>query len=146
MAKILVSNCLLGCNCRYKGDNCANEKILSLASEHTIIGVCPEQAGGLATPRAPAEIQADGSLLTTGGDDVTKQYVNGANTALFLAKLNKIDFAIFKAKSPSCGKGMIYDGTFKGNLIPGNGVTAQLLIDNGFDVYNEEELDMLPIK
>lgn len=144
MAKILVSNCLLGCECRYKGDSCRCDKILSLASEHTLIGVCPEQAGGLSTPRAPAEIQGDKVIANT-GVDVTEQYMKGAQTALYMAKLNNVDFAIFKAKSPSCGKGIIYDGTFSGNLIKGNGVTTQLLLDNGFDVYNEEELDSLPI-
>lgn len=144
MAKIMVSNCLLGCDCRYKGDNCANEKILSLASAHTLIGVCPEQAGGLATPRAPAEIQGD-KLITNEGGDVTAQYMRGAQTALYLADLNRIDFAILKAKSPSCGKGLIYDGTFTGSLKSGNGVTAQLLLDNGYAVYNEDELEQLPI-
>lgn len=144
MAKIMVSNCLLGCDCRYKGDNCANEKILSLASAHTLIGVCPEQAGGLATPRAPAEIQGD-KLITNEGGDVTAQYMRGAQIALYLADLNRIDFAILKAKSPSCGKGLIYDGTFTGSLKSGNGVTAQLLLDNGYAVYNEDELEQLPI-
>ncbi len=144
MAKILVSNCLLGCECRYKGDGCLCEKILELAKDHTIIGVCPEQAGGLPTPRAPSEIQGD-KLITSKGEDVTKQYLRGANTALFLAKLNKVDFAILKAKSPSCGKGIIYDGTFSGKLTSGNGVTAKLLLDNGIPVYNENELDKLPL-
>lgn len=145
MAKILVSNCLLGCDCRYKGDGCACQQIIDLAGEHTLIGVCPEQMGGLSTPRAPSEIQKDGSLLNTDGIDVTEQYMRGANTALYLAKLNKVDFAILKAKSPSCGKGRIYDGTFTGGMIDGNGVTVQLLLDNGFPVYTENELDELPL-
>ena len=145
MAKILVSNCLLGCDCRYKGDGCACQQIIDLAGEHTLIGVCPEQMGGLSTPRAPSEIQKDGSLLNTDGIDVTEQYMRGANTALYLAKLNKVDFAILKAKSPSCGKGRIYDGTFTGGMIDGNGVTVQLLLDNGFSVYTENELDELPL-
>lgn len=145
MAKILVSNCLLGCDCRYKGDGCACQQIIDLAGEHTLIGVCPEQMGGLSTPRAPSEIQKDGSLLNTDGIDVTEQYMRGANIALYLAKLNKVDFAILKAKSPSCGKGRIYDGTFTGGMITGNGVTVQLLLDNGFPVYTENELDELPL-
>lgn len=145
MAKILVSNCLLGCDCRYKGDGCANETIIGLAKEHTLIGVCPEQAGGLSTPRAPSEIQADGRLLNTDGEDVTEQYMRGAETALYLAKLNNADFAILKAKSPSCGKGRIYDGTFTGGMRDGNGVTVQLLLDNGIPVYSENDLNELPV-
>ena len=145
MAKILVSNCLLGCDCRYKGDGCACQEIIDLAKEHTLIGVCPEQAGGLSTPRAPSEIQADGSLLNTDGIDVTEQYMRGARTALYLAKLNQVDFAILKAKSPSCGKGRIYDGTFTGGMRDGNGVTVQLLIDNGIPVYSENDLSDMPI-
>lgn len=144
MAKILVSNCLLGCECRYKGDSCKNEGITSLAKDHVLIGVCPEQLGGLATPRPPAEIQGN-QLINNCGENVTKQYMKGAETALYIAKLNQVDFAIMKAKSPSCGKGIIYDGTFTGNLCNGNGVTTQMLIDNGFDVYTENELDKLPL-
>ncbi len=145
MAKILVSNCLLGCDCRYKGDGCACQQIIDLAGEHTLIGVCPEQMGGLSTPRAPSEIQEDGSLLNTDGVDVTEQYMRGANMALYLGKLNKVDFAILKAKSPSCGKGRIYDGTFSGGMRDGNGVTVQLLLDNGIPVYSENDLDDLPL-
>lgn len=144
MAKILVSNCLLGCDCRYKGDGCACDEVIALAEKHTLIGVCPEQAGGLATPRPPAEIQGD-KIINNIGDDVTEQYMRGAQTALYLAKLNKVDFAILKAKSPSCGTGRIYDGTFTGAMCDGNGVSAQLLIDNGFTVYNEDNLDKLPL-
>ncbi len=144
MAKILVSNCLLGCLCRYKGDGCANEKIIELAKNNTLIGVCPEQAGGLSTPRAPSEIQGD-RLISNEGVDVTEQYMRGAQTALYLAKLNNVDFAILKAKSPSCGKGRVYDGTFSGGMRDGNGVTVDLLLENGIPVYSEEELDKLPL-
>lgn len=144
MSKILVSNCLLGCNCRYKGDGCACDEIIKLAESHTLIGVCPEQAGGLATPRPPAEIQGD-RLINNQGEDVTEQYMRGDETALYLAKLNKVDFAILKAKSPSCGTGRIYDGTFTGGMCDGNGVTAQILIDNGIPVYSENNLDELPV-
>ncbi|MCM1544487.1 MAG: DUF523 domain-containing protein [Ruminococcus sp.] len=144
MAKILVSNCLLGCNCRYKGDGCACDEIIKLAENHTLIGVCPEQSGGLATPRPPAEIK-DNKLINNQGEDVTEQYMRGAETALHLAKLNHVDFAILKAKSPSCGRGRIYDGTFTGTMRDGNGVTAQLLLDNGISVYSENDLTELPI-
>ena len=144
MAVILVSSCLLGCACRYKGDDCKNEKILELAKEHILLGVCPEQMGGLETPRDPSEIVGD-KVLSCAGRDVTAQYQKGAEAALYLAKLNHVDFAILKAKSPSCGKGLIYDGTFTGNKVPGNGVTVSLLLENGMPVYTEDELDQLPL-
>lgn len=144
MAVILVSNCLLGTECRYKGDGCRCGGVLRLAEEHTLVPVCPEQMGGLPTPRDPAEIQGE-RVVSCAGKDVTAEYQKGAETALFLAKLNRVDFAILKAKSPSCGKGLIYDGTFTGNKIPGNGVAAALLQENGIPVYTEEELDKLPL-
>ena len=144
MAVILVSSCLLGCACRYKGDDCKNEKILELAKEHILLGVCPEQMGGLETPRDPSEIVGD-KVLSCAGRDVTAQYQKGAEAALYLAKLNHVDFAILKAKSPSCGKGLIFDGTFTGNKIPGNGVTVSLLLENDIPVYTEDELDQLPL-
>ena len=144
MAVILVSSCLLGCACRYKGDDCKNEKILELAKEHILLGVCPEQMGGLETPRDPSEIVGE-KVLSCAGRDVTAQYQKGAEAALYLAKLNHVDFAILKAKSPSCGKGLIYDGTFTGNKVPGNGVTVSLLLENGIPVYTEDELDQLPM-
>ena len=144
MAVILVSNCLLGCTCRYKGDDCKNDRILALAENNTLVGVCPEQMGGLPTPRDPSEIVGD-KVVSSAGKDVTAEYRKGAQTALYLAKLNHADFAILKAKSPSCGKGLIYDGTFTGNKIPGNGVTVSLLQKNGIPVYTEDELDHLPL-
>ena len=144
MAVILVSSCLLGCACRYKGDDCKNERILALAKEHVLLGVCPEQRGGLETPRAPSEIVGD-KVMSNAGRDVTAEYRKGAEAALYLAQLNRADFAILKAKSPSCGKGLIYDGTFSGSKVPGNGVTAALLLENGIPVYTEEELDCLPL-
>ena len=144
MAKILVSNCLLGCTCRYKGDGCRNEEILKLAKNHTLIGVCPEQAGGLETPRAPAERRGN-KVISNTGKGVTVQYKKGAETALFLAQLNNVDFAILKSNSPSCGKGIIYDGTFTGGKCPGNGVTTDMLLAHNIPVFNEEELDKLPI-
>ena len=129
MAVIVVSNCLLGCECRYKGDGCKNDDILSLAKEHTLIGVCPEQMGGLSTPRDPSERVGD-KVISNKGRDVTFEYKKGAASALLLAQLNKADFAILKAKSPSCGKGIIYDGTFTGNKIEGNGTTTELFLEN----------------
>lgn len=144
MAKILVSSCLLGCECRYKNDSCKNDKILALSPDNVLIGVCPEQMGGLSTPRNPAEI-VNGKVISSAGDDVSAEYEKGANAALYLAKLNSVDFAILKANSPSCGKGIIYDGSFSGKKTNGNGKTAELLIKNGFSVFTEDELDKLPL-
>lgn len=139
MAKIIVSACLLGCDCRYKGDNCGKEEILALAKEHTLIPVCPEQFGGLSTPRNPSEIVGE-KVISNQGKDVTYEYQKGAETALKIAEINHADAVIFKANSPSCGKGIIYDGTFTGNKRDGNGIAADLFLKNGYAVFTEEEL------
>ena len=101
---ILVSDCLLGKNCRYKGDNRYSEKVADFIKGHTVIGVCPEQAGGLPTPRCPAE-RVNGKVINSEGKDVTKEYLSGARAALDLAKKNSVDICIMKAGSPSCGCG-----------------------------------------
>lgn len=139
MAKIIVSACLLGCDCRYKGDNCGKEEILALAKEHTLIPVCPEQFGGLSTPRNPSEIVGE-KVISNQGKDVTYEYQKGAEIALKIAEINRADAVIFKANSPSCGKGIIYDGTFTGNKRDGNGIAADLFLKNGYAVFTEEEL------
>lgn len=140
MKKILVSACLIGNNCRYKGDNCKNEKLLELGKKYELVPVCPEQLGGLSTPRNPAERLGD-KVVSSAGVDVTKEYKKGAEIALKIAKENDVEFCVLKAKSPSCGKGLIYDGTFTGGKVAGNGVTVELLEANGFKVYTEEEID-----
>ena len=127
MSKIIVSACLLGLPCRYDGKSCPNERVLKLAEKHTLIPVCPEQNGGLSTPRPPAEI-IDGKVINKIGTDVSEQYLRGAQIALDVAELNQADFVLLKAKSPSCGKGRIYDGSFSGKLIPGNGKTASFFL------------------
>ncbi len=142
MSKIIVSACLLGIPCRYDGKSCPNERVLKLAEKHTLIPVCPEQNGGLSTPRPPAEI-IDGKVINKIGTDVSEQYLRGAQIALDVAELNQADFVLLKAKSPSCGKGRIYDGSFSGKLIPGNGKTASLFLEKGYIVFNEEEIDLL---
>lgn len=139
MKKILVSACLLGENCRYKGDNCKNENILKLAKKYQLIAVCPEQLAGFSTPRNPAE-RVGKNVISAAGEDVTQAFKNGAAAALRLAQENHVEFCVLKSKSPSCGKGMIYDGTFTGSKINGDGVTTELLEANGFQVYNEDEL------
>ncbi|MGN1081259.1 MAG: DUF523 domain-containing protein [Acutalibacteraceae bacterium] len=142
MAKIIVSGCLMGCECRYKGDSCKNEEVLSLGCKHTLIPVCPEQLGGLATPRDPAEICGE-RIISSAGRDVTYEYKKGAETALYIAKQTGADAALFKANSPSCGKGIIYDGTFTGNKTAGDGVTAKLFSDAGIKVFTEGEIKEL---
>lgn len=144
MSKILVSSCLLGIECRYKGDACPCQKVIELSKDHTLIPVCPEQAGGLPTPRTPSERVGD-KVMMRDGTDVTAEYQKGAQTALYLAKTLGADFAILKANSPSCGKGTIYDGTFTGGKCAGNGVTAETLINYGIPVYTEDEVDLLPL-
>ena len=139
MKKILVSACLMGYECRYKGDGCKNQKLASLKDGNILIPVCPEQLGGLPTPRFPSERVGD-KVIAKNGQDVTEQYVRGADFAVEIAKANEVDFCVMKANSPSCGKGKIYDGTFSGNKKDGNGVTVDKLLAAGFSVITEEEL------
>lgn len=139
MKKILVSACLYGNKCRYKGDDCYNEKLAELGKDNVLIPVCPEQLGGLPTPRHPAERVGD-KIISDIGTDVTEEYLRGAKLALAIAKTNNVDLCVMKAKSPSCGKGVIYDGTFSGGKKQGNGVTTELLLAEGFTVITEDEL------
>lgn len=140
--KILVSACLLGVECRYNGKGELKKDIEMLLKEHELIPVCPEQLGGLATPRDPAEIQ-DNKIITKTGVDVTKEYLKGAEEVLKLAKLYNCSTAILKERSPSCGYGKIYDGTFSKILIDGNGAAADLLIKNGIKVTGESEINKI---
>ncbi|BBA51805.1 DUF523 domain-containing protein [Fusobacterium varium] len=140
--KILVSACLLGVECRYNGKGELKKDIEMLLKEHELIPVCPEQLGGLATPRDPAEIQ-DNKIITKTGVDVTKEYLKGAEEVLKLAKLYNCSTAILKERSPSCGYGKIYDGTFSKILIDGNGAAADLLIKNGIKVTGESEVNKI---
>ncbi len=138
MARIVVSQCLLGISCRYDGKSKPCEAVLRLAESNSLIPVCPEQMGGLTTPRKPSE-RVEGRVLMNDGTDVTENYRRGAEAALRVAELNRADCVILKSKSPACGKGMIYDGSFSGTLRAGNGVAAQLLIDSGFEVISDED-------
>ncbi len=137
--KILVSACLAGVNCKYDGGNNENKKIIELIKNKDVILICPEQLGGLKTPRIPAEIQKT-KVINKDNIDVTKEYKKGAEEVLNLAKKFNIKKAILKSKSPSCGKGKIYDGTFSNNLIDGNGITTELLEKNGIKVISSDEL------
>jgi len=136
---ILCSACLLGIKCRYDGKSKPNKKVIELSKKKILIPVCPEQLGGLSTPREPAE-QKGKRVITKSGKDVTQNFKKGAKEVLKLAKLFGIKEAILKQKSPSCGFGKIYDGSFSGQLIKGNGVTAALLKRNKIKIITEEDL------
>jgi uncharacterized protein YbbK (DUF523 family) len=147
---ILVSACLAGRACRFDGTGAYEDTVATLVAEGRAVLVCPEVDGGLGTPRPPAEIQGgDGDdvldgrarVMTRDGVDVTENYINGAKRALAAARANGASVAIFKARSPSCGKGGVYDGTFTRSLQSGNGVTAALLRREGIDVMTEEDID-----
>ena len=141
---ILVSACLAGFPCRYDGESKPNEKVIDLIKQGKAVPVCPEQLGGLTTPRLPAEIRKDTNgpikVIDIEGKDVTKEFTTGAQVVLEIGRTYGIDRAILKQNSPSCGSGRTYDGTFSSTLIDANGVTADLLIQNGFQVVSEEEL------
>lgn len=136
---ILISACLLGLRCRYDGASKPHPLAGELAKRHTLVPVCPEQLGGLATPRPPAERQGERVVANTGAD-VTEQYRRGAEEALRLCRLFGCEAAVLKERSPSCGHGTVYDGTFTGTLAAGHGVTAELLAAHGIPVYGESQL------
>ena len=139
---ILVSACLLGCPCRYDGTAKADPRVLALMERHTLIPVCPEQLGGLPTPRLPSE-RREGGVFDRGGKNVTPQYRQGAEEVLRLARLYGCTHAVLKERSPSCGNGQIYDGSFSHVLVPGSGVAAELLAQNGITVLGESQADLL---
>ncbi len=141
--KVLVSACLLGVNCRYNGvpKEVAEVKELLEREDISLIPVCPEQLGGLPTPRTPSERR--GSLVVSSeGEDRTEAFLRGAEKALRIAKLYGCESAILKERSPSCGNKEVYDGNFTGTLVSGEGVTAELLRANGLKVFGESEADM----
>lgn len=140
---ILVSACLLGINCKYDGGNNFNQKVFDLVKEGKAIPVCPEQLGGLKTPRIPSEIKnIDGKryVINSKDEDVTENFEKGAMEVLQLAKKLGIKKAVLKSKSPSCGVNKIYSGNFDKQLVDGNGITADLLIKNGIEVITPDEL------
>lgn len=137
--KIMVSACLAGENCKYNGGNNRNEKVMALFADNEVTTVCPEQMGGLPTPRVPAEIQ-NGVVVNRDGISVDKEYRLGAEKCLEIAKEFQPDLIILQSRSPSCGVKQRYDGTFTGRLIDQPGVTAELLIRNGFHVIDVEDM------
>ena len=141
--KVVISACLLGVRCRYDGGHSRNETAMNRKKTYQLIPVCPEESGGLPTPRPPAEIVGgdgdavlDGTakVMTANGTDVTAAYLKGAHHALQVAQSHGATHVILKARSPSCGCGSIYDGTFSGTLISGDGVTTALLKRHGIAV------------
>lgn len=146
---IMVSACLCGINTKYNGGNNISQNVLELIKKEGIIPICPEQLGGLATPRKSCEIYGGTGgdvltrkaiVITSDGKNVTDNFLKGAYETLDIAKVFNVKKAILKSKSPSCGYNRIYDGSFKKNVISGNGVTAELLIKNKIKVFTEEDI------
>ena len=144
MENVLISACLLGFECKYCGgsNKLPEQQLAVLRERFRLIPVCPETAGGLPTPRDPSE-RLGGKVVSNQGRDVTAQYQKGAETALTLARRYGCKAALLKEKSPSCGSGLIYDGSFTGKLIPGDGVAAEELKKEGLIVFGESDTDLL---
>ncbi len=138
MRKILCSACLLGINCKYNGSNNASKKVLDLAKTENLIPVCPEQLGGLTTPR-PRSCRMEDDVIDELGNNITEAFARGAQETLKIAKELNVGEAILKQRSPSCGCGKIY-ADFDGKIIDGDGVTAELLKKNGIEVVSDDEL------
>ena len=137
--KIMVSACLLGENVKYNGGNNKSEALLRLLESHTVIPVCPEVLGGLPVPRTPVEI-VKGTVTNRNGESVDEAFRRGAQKALDIANREKPDLIILQSRSPSCGVKQIYDGTFSGTLIPGQGIFARMAEDAGFRVMDAEDV------
>lgn len=145
----LISACLLGIRCTWNNGDARKEKAVQLLQNEIFIPVCPEQLGGLSTPRFCQEIlKGTGEevldkkcpVLNSEGEDVTECFIKGAQETLKIAQLFSVKKFISKSRSPSCGLGKIYDGTFSGKLIQGNGVTTALLLRNGLTIIREKDL------
>lgn len=136
---IVVSACLAGLRCRYDGAEKPNETVIQLVAEGKAIPLCPEQLGGLPTPRLPAEIKGD-YVVRKDGVDVTTEFHRGAEEAYRIVQLVGAQKVILKAKSPSCGCGKIYDGSFRGRIVAGDGVFAAICKRNGIEILAEEDI------
>lgn len=140
--KILISSCLLGLPARYNGERQVHPMIEALEEKYELIAVCPETLGGLEIPRPPAEILFN-RVVDREGRDVTHEYETGAQRVLDIAKGLSIRTAVFKERSPSCGRGWIHDGTFTGGMVEGDGVCTRLLLENGIRVLGESQIGEL---
>ena len=144
MKKLLISACLLGEACRYDGKSKPDFNVQQLAQKYELIPVCPEVLGGLPIPREPSEIVGN-RVIMVNGNDVTVEYKKGAERTLDICTQNGCRIAILKSRSPSCGKGYVYDGTYTKTLTVGNGITTELLLKNGITVLNETEIEKLDL-
>jgi uncharacterized protein YbbK (DUF523 family) len=149
--KLLISGCLAGLSCRYDGGSLPHPSLDDLKMQYDLIPVCPEQTGGLSTPRIPNELQASATEILSGrgkvknqaGEDCTQQFIRGATETVYIVRLLEIKIALLKDGSPSCGKNRVYDGSFSGKSITGRGITAEMLHKEGVDIYSEDEMDQL---
>jgi uncharacterized protein YbbK (DUF523 family) len=135
----IVSACLCGINCKYNGKNNLNKDLKERVMRGELLPVCPEVLGGLSIPRMPCEIRI-GRVYAKDGRDVTEKFTDGARKTLAIAKAAGAKKAILKQRSPSCGCGKIYDGSFTGKIIEGDGITATLLKQNGIEILTDEDL------
>ena len=142
MEKLLISACLAGENCKYNGGNNYTPLVEELKKRYELIPVCPERDGGLPIPHPAAERQG-GRVVDKTGADVTEAFVLGAEKTLEIAKAQGVTKAVLKERSPSCGFGAIYDGTFTGTVVPGSGVAAEMLAAAGVAIYGESEIEKL---
>ncbi|MGN1002168.1 MAG: DUF523 domain-containing protein [Oscillospiraceae bacterium] len=142
--KLLISGCLLGLSCRYDGGAkpMDEDKLKALMEKYELVPVCPESLGGLPAPREPSERRGYRVFSRTGAD-VTENFMRGAEQALYLARLFGCQAALLKERSPSCGSGSVYDGSFTGTLTQGDGIAAEVLKANGIRVYGESQIDQL---
>ena len=136
--KVLVSACTIGCNCKYNGKNNRNEAVVEYLRDKEVISICPEALGNMGTPRPCAEI-VDGVVMNEHGKNVDAEFRNAVELALEQIKDEAIDLVILQSRSPTCGVNRIYDGTFSGKLIPGQGLFAQALIQRGYRVVDAED-------
>lgn len=140
--RLLISACLLGEKCRYDGSGNYTSGVERLREHCVLVPVCPERLGGLPTPRVPAERVGE-KVMSKAGTDVTEAFRIGAESAMEAARSHGISLALLKERSPSCGFGYIYDGSFSGRIISGHGVTAELLARNGIRIYGESHIEEL---
>lgn len=138
---ILVSSCLLGCNCKYNGKNNLNQAVIDFVANHNIISVCPEILAGMSSPRPCAEI-VQGVVMDENGKNIDEEYRKGVACALEKIANQRIDLAILQSRSPTCGVNEIYDGTFSGTLIPGQGLFAKALMDKGIKVIDAKNIQI----
>ncbi len=142
MENLLVSACLLGVNCRYDGKNNLIEQLDKLKEKYNLIPVCPEVFGGMATPRKPVE-KVEVHFCNRDGENFDREFIGGAKEAVKIARICDCKKALLQVRSPSCGHGLIYDGTFSKTLIPGNGIAADLLDQAGIEIFSSNDIDKL---